>query len=76
MKIFVKNQEVTAVEFSTEEKISSLKEKVDVSESSCLSFADQIFDDEATLADAGICSQAATEKLSMSPHKCQLISFK
>jgi len=55
MKIFVKNQEVTAVEVSAEEKISSLKQKVELNESACLSFAGQLLDDEATLADAGIC---------------------
>ena len=64
LKIFVKNPEVIAVEFSAEETISSLEEKVDLSESACLSFADQTLDDEATLADAGICLQAGIQQKS------------
>ena len=55
MKIFVKNQEVAAVEVSAEEKVSSLKQKVALNESACLSFAGQLLNDESTLAEAGVC---------------------
>ena len=55
MKIFVKNQEVAAVEVSAEEKVSSLKQKVALNESASLSFAGQLLNDESTLAEAGVC---------------------
>merc|ERR1712168_184409 len=55
MKIFVKNQEVAAVEVSADEKVSSLKQKVALSESASLSFAGQLLSDESTLAEAGVC---------------------
>ena len=55
MKIFVKNQEVAAVEVSAEEKVSSLKQKVALNESASLSFAGQLLNDQSTLAEAGVC---------------------
>jgi len=55
MKIFVKNQEVAAVEVSADEKVSSLKQKVALNESASLSFAGQLLNDESTLAEAGVC---------------------
>ena len=55
MKIFVKNQEVAAVEVSADDKVSSLKQKVALNESACFSFAGQLLNDESTLAEAGVC---------------------
>merc|ERR1711922_79202 len=55
MKIFVKNQEVTAVEVSADDKVSSLKQKVALNESACFSFGGQLLNDESTLAEAGVC---------------------
>ena len=55
MKIFVKNQEVAAVEVSAEEKVSSLKQKVALSESASFLFAGQLLNDQSTLAEAGVC---------------------
>ena len=55
MKIFVKNQEVAAVEVSAEEKVSSLKQKVALSESASFLFAGHLLNDQSTLAEAGVC---------------------
>ena len=55
MKIFVNNQEVAAVEVSAEEKVSSLKQKVALSESASFLFAGQLLNDQSTLAEAGVC---------------------